>query len=76
MAKSLFLVTGATGTTGRVAVAELTRRGHQVRAFVHADDDRAWRLRSLGAEKVVSPPALFKSGAALVKSKLAIAEWA
>ena len=53
MAKGLFLITGATGTTGRVAVEELIKKGHRVRAFVHQEDRRAERLRSLGAETVV-----------------------
>jgi len=53
MAKGLFLIAGATGTTGRVAVAKLIAKGHRVRAFVHNDDARAQRLRSLGAETVV-----------------------
>jgi NAD(P)H dehydrogenase (quinone) len=53
MAKGLFLIAGATGTTGQVAVAELVKKGHRVRAFVHNDDARAERLRSLGAETVV-----------------------
>jgi len=53
MTKGLFLIAGATGTTGRVAVAELIEKGHRVRAFVHNDDARAQRLRSLGAETVV-----------------------
>jgi uncharacterized protein YbjT (DUF2867 family) len=53
MAERLFLIAGATGTTGRVAVDELLSRGHRVRALVHHDDARAERLRSLGAETVV-----------------------
>ena len=52
MTKALFLIAGATGTTGRVAVAELLNQGHRVRALVHREDARAERLRSLGAETV------------------------
>lgn len=48
----LILVTGATGDTGRYTVERLLRRGRKVRAFVHADDDRAAKLRALGAEVV------------------------
>jgi NAD(P)H dehydrogenase (quinone) len=48
----LFLVTGATGKTGAHTVRLLRERGLRVRAFVHALDDRAARLRDLGAEVV------------------------
>ncbi|MEU5880120.1 NAD(P)H-binding protein [Spirillospora sp. NPDC047279] len=51
------LVTGAAGgsqgSTGRLVAQALLERGHAVRAFVRADDDRAARLRALGAEVVV-----------------------
>ncbi|PSK88076.1 uncharacterized protein YbjT (DUF2867 family) [Murinocardiopsis flavida] len=51
------LVTGAAGgtqgSTGRTVAELLLRRGYDVRAFVHTDDDRADRLRGLGAEVVV-----------------------
>ena len=53
MAERLFLISGATGTTGRVAVAELINRGHRVRTLVHHEDARAEQLRSLGAETTV-----------------------
>ncbi|XVQ15697.1 NAD(P)H-binding protein [Spirillospora sp. CA-255316] len=50
------LVTGAgggqQGSTGRLVTQMLLERGHPVRAFVHTDDDRAARLRALGAEVV------------------------
>jgi NAD(P)H dehydrogenase (quinone) len=52
MRKGLFLIAGATGTTGRVAVAELLNQGHRVRALVHREDARAERIRSIGAETV------------------------
>ena len=50
MSKGLFLIAGATGTTGRIAVAELLNQGHRVRALVHREDARAERLRSISAE--------------------------
>ncbi|MFC5747589.1 NAD(P)H-binding protein [Actinomadura rugatobispora] len=50
------LVTGAAGgrqgSTGLLVTRMLLERGHPVRAFVHTDDDRAARLRGLGAEVV------------------------
>jgi uncharacterized protein YbjT (DUF2867 family) len=48
----LFLITGATGKTGAPTVGLLRERGFRVRAFVHALDDRATRLREQGAEVV------------------------
>lgn len=53
MSDQLFLVTGATGETGRRTVACLTEMGKRVRALVHTEDERAERLRSSGAEVVV-----------------------
>ncbi|MCD9111661.1 NmrA family NAD(P)-binding protein [Bradyrhizobium japonicum] len=53
MAERLFLISGATGTTGRVALAELINRGHRVRALVHHEDARAEHLRSVGAETTI-----------------------
>ncbi|MBX3187463.1 MAG: NAD(P)H-binding protein [Labilithrix sp.] len=53
---SPILVTGASGRVGGVgrSIVELLRqRGASVRAFVHHDDERAERLRSLGAEVFV-----------------------
>ena len=52
MSNGMFLIAGATGTTGRVAVAGLLDQGHRVRALVHREDARAERLRSIGAEAV------------------------
>ena len=49
----LFLITGATGNTGQPAVQLLLERGHQVRAFVHREDDRSRQLAAAGAEIVV-----------------------
>ena len=48
----LFLITGATGKTGAPTVGLLRQRGFRVRALVHTLDDRATRLRELGAEVV------------------------
>ncbi|MBY3321600.1 NmrA family NAD(P)-binding protein [Rhizobium laguerreae] len=48
-----FLVTGATGETGRYTVQRLREKGHAVRAMVHKEDERADALRSQGAEVVV-----------------------
>jgi uncharacterized protein YbjT (DUF2867 family) len=49
----LFLITGATGTTGTTTVPLLLERGHRVRAFVHREDDRSAALAAAGAEIVV-----------------------
>ncbi len=46
----LFLITGATGNTGHPAARLLLERGHQVRAFVHREDDRSRQLAAEGAE--------------------------
>ncbi|MFI9740849.1 NmrA family NAD(P)-binding protein [Nocardia sp. NPDC052278] len=48
-----FLVTGATGSTGRRGTQLLLDRGHAVRALVRVDDDRAQALADAGAEVVV-----------------------
>ncbi len=53
MSAKKFLVTGATGETGRYTVKELLERGHDVRALVRKEDERAERLRRAGAEVVV-----------------------
>ena len=53
MADPLYLITGATGTTGKAAVAELRRAGKRIRALVHKEDARAEALRKQGAETVV-----------------------
>jgi len=52
MSSELYLVTGATGATGRSAINHLLSRGAEVRAFVHNDDDRAAALRANGVEVV------------------------
>src|ERR1700752_2088159 len=48
--RELFLITGATGNTGAHTVRLLRERGRRVRALVHRIDERADRLRELGAE--------------------------
>jgi len=48
----LFLITGATGNTGAHTVRLLRERGLRVRALVHTLDERADRLRELGADVV------------------------
>src|SRR6201993_3527856 len=48
----LFLITGATGNTGAHTGRLLRERGRRVRALVHRIDERADRLRELGAEVV------------------------
>ena len=48
-----FLVTAATGDTGRYTVQRLLEKGHAVRALVHKEDERSEALRGTGAEVVV-----------------------
>jgi uncharacterized protein YbjT (DUF2867 family) len=48
----LFLITGASGTTGQPAAQLLLERGHRVRAFVHQEDGRSRQLAAAGAEIV------------------------
>ena len=54
MHKPRIIVTGATGKTGSVVVAELLKAGYPVRAMVHREDDRSARLRAQGAEIVIA----------------------
>ena len=51
--KKLFLVTGATGDTGRPTVKLLRENGYSVRALARSEDQRAQDLRDLGAEVVI-----------------------
>jgi NAD(P)H dehydrogenase (quinone) len=51
--KKLFLVTGATGDTGRPTVKLLREKGYRVRALARREDHRAQDLRDLGAEVVI-----------------------
>jgi NAD(P)H dehydrogenase (quinone) len=53
MGAEKFLVTGATGRTGRHTVQHLLEKGHAVRALVHQEDERSEALRRTGAEVVV-----------------------
>lgn len=54
MRKPRILVTGATGKTGGIVVAELMAAGYPVRALVHRDDARSEQLRRQGAEIAVA----------------------
>ena len=47
-----FLVTGATGATGKAAVLHLLSAGVAVRVLVHREDERSETLQKLGAEIV------------------------
>jgi len=53
MGAEKFLVTGATGRTGRHTVQHVLEKGHAVRALVHQEDERSEALRRTGAEVVV-----------------------
>lgn len=53
MAKPRILVTGATGKTGSAVTEGLLREGFPVRALAHRRDERADRLRRLGAEVAI-----------------------
>ncbi|RXH26320.1 NmrA family transcriptional regulator [Bradyrhizobium nanningense] len=53
MGKPKFLITGATGDTGRNATHKLLEQGFDVRALVHKEDERSARLSAAGAEIVV-----------------------
>ena len=53
MSAEKFLVTGATGETGRYTVQRLLEKGHAVRALVHKEDERSEALRGTGAEVMV-----------------------
>jgi len=50
MSEIKILVTGSTGSTGRPTVRFLRERGFAVRALVRKMDERAEKLKSLGAE--------------------------
>src|SRR6202021_3443963 len=54
MTKPRIIVTGATGKTGSVVVAELLKAGCPVRAMVHREDGRSARLKAQGAEIAVA----------------------
>jgi len=54
MRKPRILVTGASGKTGSLVVAELLEAGYPVRAMVHGEDARSARLKAQGAEIAVA----------------------
>jgi uncharacterized protein YbjT (DUF2867 family) len=54
MIKPRIIVTGATGKTGSVVVAELLKASYPVRALVHQEDGRSARLKAEGAEIAVA----------------------
>ena len=54
MIKPRIIVTGATGKTGSVVVAELLKAGYPVRAMVRREDGRSARLKAQGAEIAVA----------------------
>jgi NAD(P)H dehydrogenase (quinone) len=61
MNSPLILLTGATGATGGVALEQLLGQGAKVRAFVHADDERAALLRGRGVDIAVGDLEDFRS---------------
>jgi NAD(P)H dehydrogenase (quinone) len=54
MIKPRIIVTGATGKTGSIVVAELLKAGYPVRAMVHREDVRSARLKAQGAEIAIA----------------------
>ena len=54
MTKPRIIVTGATGKTGSIVVAELRKAGYPVRALVHRDDARTARLKAQGVEIAIA----------------------
>lgn len=54
MTKPRIIVTGATGRTGSLVVAELLKAGYPVRAMVHREDQRSARLKAQRAEVAVA----------------------
>lgn len=53
MSSSVFLITGATGATGKSTIELLLERGHKVRAFVHQHNEKSAQLQNIGAEIAV-----------------------
>src|SRR5215831_1219384 len=53
MESKIFLVTGATGDTGSKVTEFVLKKGYEVRAFVHRNDERIAKLVELGAEVVI-----------------------
>jgi NAD(P)H dehydrogenase (quinone) len=54
MIKPRIIVTGATGKTGSIVVAELLKAGYPVRAMVHREDVRSAKLKAQGAEIAIA----------------------
>jgi len=54
MTKPRIIVTGATGKTGTLVIAELRKGGYPVRALVHREDARTSRLKAQGVEIAVA----------------------
>lgn len=54
MTQPRIIVTGATGRTGSIVVAELLKAGYPVRALVHREDGRSRRLQAQGAQIAVA----------------------
>ena len=52
MAKSMILISGATGATGGATARQLLKEGHAIRVLAHREDDRSKFLQDLGAEVV------------------------
>ncbi|WP_158901744.1 NmrA family NAD(P)-binding protein [Burkholderia sp. L27(2015)] len=59
--KPTILVSGATGSTGNVAVQLLLEEGFPVRALVHKHDERSEKLKAQGAEIVLGDFLNFRS---------------
>jgi NAD(P)H dehydrogenase (quinone) len=54
MTKPRIIVTGATGKTGSLVVAELRKAGYPVRALVHREDAGTARLKARGVEIAIA----------------------
>jgi NAD(P)H dehydrogenase (quinone) len=52
MGGTTILITGATGTTGSVAIDQLLAKGANVRALVHSEGEHSLKLRARGVEVV------------------------
>ena len=67
MLKPRILVTGATGKTGSIVVAELLKAGYPVRAMVHREDGRSAWLKAQGAEIAIADMSDFERVARALK---------
>jgi NAD(P)H dehydrogenase (quinone) len=61
MSTKKYLVTGATGSTGKATVKYLRERGAEMLGVVHRDDERAEQLRAIGARTNVDDLRHFES---------------